>query len=150
MGEARCTVMASAAKSSSPCARRGLDCFAPLAMTGWSTVVFAAMKTLFNLSTGVLAGLPQAIVFAVAVVAALSALLTGHFTALLIATLIAVVADIFEWMLINSRFHSSVRLMEFLERLFPRAFGYLVRRGNTDFIDRSVRSEHKPSDNWDK
>jgi hypothetical protein len=71
------------------------------------------------------------------------AFFTGNPVAFLIAAVVCASAYVLEWMSNNTDFSPSQKLMSFLERRFPKMLDPVVKRKDREFIDRSVRSEHK-------
>jgi uncharacterized membrane protein YczE len=101
------------------------------------------LKTLFSLAAGLLFGWSLSLAFAVSAVTAVLVFFTGNPVAFLIAAVICASAYVLEWMMNNTDFGPSQKLMSFLERRFTTMFNHVVKRQNREFIDRSVRSEHK-------
>jgi hypothetical protein len=101
------------------------------------------LKTLFSLAAGLSFGSSLSLAFAISAVIAVLAFFTGNLVAFLIAAIICASACGLEWMINNTDFGPSQKLMSFLERRFPKMFDPVVKRKNREFIDRSVRSEHK-------
>jgi hypothetical protein len=101
------------------------------------------LKTLFSLAAGLVFGWSLSLAFAISAVIAVLAFFTGNPVAFLIAAVICASAYVLEWMTNNTDFSPSQKLMSFLERRFPKMFDHVAKRQNREFIDRSVRSEHK-------
>jgi hypothetical protein len=101
------------------------------------------LKTLFSLAAGLPFGWSLSLAFAISAVTAVVAFFTGNLVAFLIAAVVCASAYVLEWMLNNTDFSPSQKLMSFLERRFPKMLDPVVKRKNREFIDWSVRSEHK-------